>query len=89
MVTVEPATVHTDDVVEEKVTAFPLDEVAEIPNGTSLRAFVAGGANVMDCAATPTTSCGDELEVVCAFAKVPLTPVPQHEADPSVPITHV
>jgi hypothetical protein len=88
-VTVDPETVHTDVVVDAKETALPLDDVAETANGADEMDFEEGTGNVMVCAATPTTSTGEAEEVVCAFARVPLVPLPQHDAEPSLPMAHV
>ena len=85
MVTVEPETVQTDEVVEANVTAFPLDEVADTENGASVRLFVAGGEKVIDCDATPTTSTGKADVAVSPLARFPFAPIPQHDAEPSVP----
>lgn len=86
--TVEPETLHTDVVVDAKVTAIPLDDVAVTANGADEMDFEAGAGNVIVCDATPTTSTGEADDVVWALASVPFTPLPQHEADPSLPSAH-
>ena len=89
MVTVEPETVQTDEVVEANVTALPLDEVADTENGASVRLFVAGGEKVIAWAAVPITSVGSAEDDVNAFARVPFAPIPQHDAEPSLPIAQL
>ena len=84
----DPDTVQMVVVVEENDTAFPLDEVAVTAKGADEMDFEAGAGNVIVCDATPTTSTGEADDVVWALARVPFTPLPQHDAEPSLPSAH-
>ena len=85
----DPDTVQIDVVVEENDTAFPLDEVAVTAKGADEIDFGVGAGNEIVCDAPPTTSTGDANDVVWALARVPFTPLPQHDAEPSLPSAHV